>query len=174
MLHWGCRHLSLPQTLIPFVVHNCTTWKEKCYDNPRWFPFTFTSCFYTCPRKWIVNVCATNNGINIMTVPKKQSAIIHAYFITVNSKCEMFGNFKEKVELVNFLAGRLSREEAIQTYVSSRALWHLKSLNSWWRGPTVGDASGLEGMGRKGMGKRRHCRCFLADLFYTTVKNFSN
>ena len=109
-----------------------------------------------------------------MTVPKKQSAIIHAHFVTVNSKCEMFGNFKEKVGLVNFLAGRLSREEAIQTYVSSRALWHLKSLNSWWRGPTVGDASGLEGMGRKGMGKRRHCRCFLADLFYTTVKNFSN
>lgn len=40
---------------------------------------------------------------------------------------------KEEVELVNFLAIRLSRKEEIQTYVSSLAPWHLKSLNSWQR-----------------------------------------
>lgn len=56
-----------------------------------------------------------------MTAPKKQSTIIYTPLITVNSKCKMLGNIKKEVELANFVARRLGRKEAIQTYVSSRA-----------------------------------------------------
>lgn len=110
-----------------------------------------------------------------MTAPKKQSTVMHTPFVTVNSKCKMLGNLKKEVELVNFLARRLSREEAIQTYVSSWAPWHLKSLNSWQRESLLLRMhQGWWGMRRKEMGKRSYCRCFLGDLFNLSVKNFSD
>lgn len=101
---------------------------------------------------------------------KKQSTISHAPFVTVNSKCKMLGNLKKEVELVIFLARRLSRKEAIQTYVSSWAHGHLKSLNSL-QGESLllrmhqGWGAGGAGMRRKEMGKRRHYRYCLGDLF---------
>lgn len=170
-MHWGYRHLSLPQTLIPFVVHKRTTWKEKCYENPRRFLFTFMSYFYNYHRKWIVNVCTTNNCINNDCAKETIN----------NDPCTFYNSqFQEQnawqlqeVELVNFLAIRLSRKEAIQTYVSSLAPWHLKSLNSWQRESLLlgMDISGLGGMRRKWRGKRKHHRCFL-DLFNLSIANF--
>lgn len=76
-------------------------------------------------------MCTVNNCINNDCA--KETTTIHAHFTTVNSKCKMFGNLKEEVELVNFLPRRLNRKEEIQTYVSNRASWNLKSPNSWWR-----------------------------------------
>lgn len=94
-----------------------------------------------------------------MSMPKKQSTIIHPHFIVVNYECKMLSTLEEEVELVNFLTRRLSRKETIQTYVSSQAPGHLKSLNSWLRKPTWGDASG-HGDAKKKNGQEKTLQMF--------------
>lgn len=101
-----------------------------------------------------------------MTAPKKQQ--LSTTFCNSKFQVQMLGNLKKEVELVNFLARRLNRKRSNSNTCEQPGSLALEIPKQLAGGElTVEDPSGLVGWGmrRKEMGKRRHYRCFLGDLF---------